>query len=209
MMLLLSLACGPDAAVIATGIGSDNPAVRQDMVVAGKLVDDPVVIEALIVALEDDSALIRASAVESLADLEAVDAVPAICERLNDPEDLVQRAAVDALGRLQDPAAAPALIEHLDNQRGGRIPLNALWALGNIGDVAALPILSRLREHEDPYVAYNADLALREIGDGEIDETAEELEPLDELAPEPVEELPVEEAPVEEPPPTKNIPFPG
>jgi len=208
-MMLLLLACGPDPAVIATGIGSDNPAVRQDMVVAGKLVDDPVVVEALVAALEDESTIIRITALESLADLDAVDAVPAICLRLEDDDDAVQRAAVDALGRLQDPAATPALVDYLDRNRAGRVPLNALWALGNIGDPEALPILSRFREHEDPYVAYNADQALRTIGDAEFVADAEpdpvELEEPEEA---PVEEAP--KAPAEEPSENKkNVAFPG
>ncbi|HJN76616.1 MAG TPA: HEAT repeat domain-containing protein [Myxococcota bacterium] len=208
MKLLLLLACGPAPEAIATGISSDNPTVRQDMVVAAKLVDDPVVIEALIGALEDDSTVIRVSAIESLADLSAVEAVPAICERLDDDEEGVRRAAVDALGRLQDPGGTEALIEYLDEHRAGRVPLNALWALGNIGDPAALPILSRFREHEDPYVAYNADLALRAIGDAEFD--AEE--PLPEAPieePEVFEEPAVEEPPPKEAPVKRNIPFPG
>ena len=209
-MMWWLLACGPSPEAIATGIGSDNPAVRQDMVAAGKLIDDPVVIEALIGALEDESALIRVSAIESLADLDAVEAVPMIAYRLDDSDEKVQRAAVDALGRLGDPAATEPLVAYLDDRRAGRVPLNALWALGNIGDPAALPILSRFREHEDPYVAYNADEALRAIGDGDF----EPVEPLEEEAPveepeEPVE-LPEPEQPeAEEPPPKQNIPFPG
>ncbi len=44
-----------------------------------------------------------------------------------------------------------------------RLVLNALWALGNIGDHQAIASLSRLRGHADPYVVFNAESALRKL----------------------------------------------
>ena len=220
MSWLLLLACGPGAEAIATGMGSENPAVREDMVAAGKLVDDPAVVEALVVALEDPSSDIRVAAVESLTELDAVDAVPAIVARLDDSEPKVQKAAVEALGRLGDAQAVGPLVDYIDARRHGRVPLNAIWALGVIGDAQALPMLARLREHEDPYVVYNACNALREIGD-----VAAGGEVVEELAPQPAEEalreepsepeqapepaMPDDGAPAEEAPPPIEAVFPG
>ena len=43
------------------------------------------------------------------------------------------------------------------------IPLNAIWALGFIGDSQAMPLLTRLRESDDPYISWNADQALKSL----------------------------------------------
>ncbi len=198
--LLLLLACGPGAEAIATGMSSDNPAVREDMVAAGKLVNDPVVVEALVLALQDPSADIRVASVESLAELEAFESVPAIVERLEDSEPRVQKAAVEALGRLGDPQAVGPLVDYVEARRHGRVPLNAIWALGVLGDARALPLLAQLREHADPYVVYNACNALREIGDVKAQDEA----PL-ETAPVPAEIEQIEQ-PVEEPPAPEQAP---
>ena len=221
MTWLLLLACGPGADAISTGIGSDNPAVREDMVAAGKLVDDPAVVQALIGALDDPSADIRVAALESLAELDAVDAVPSILPRLQDTEPKVQRAAVETLARLGDPQAVPDLVEYVDGRRHGRVPLNAIWALGVLGDAQALPLLATLREHEDPYVVYNACNALREIGDVRSDEELPEApvpaqveepqtleERLEELDGEAPEEAPAPAA-EEDKPPAIQATFPG
>jgi HEAT repeat protein len=70
---------------------------------------------------------------------------------------------VEALGKLKDPQATEPLIAYIQQRKGARIPLNALWALGNIEDIRAMELLSELRTHSDPYVAYSAHLALRSL----------------------------------------------
>jgi HEAT repeat protein len=42
--------------------------------------------------------------------------------------------------------------------------LAAIWALGNIGDMAAMELLLGLKSHPDKYVAYNASQALKKLG---------------------------------------------
>jgi HEAT repeat protein len=165
MIWLTLLACGPEPAVVATGVGSANPAVRMDMVMLAKHVEDPAVVAALVVTLSDPSAEIRAGALEALAEQGDASVVPQVLPLLQDPDAKVQRAAVDCLGRLGDPTAAPDLVAYVEAREGSRVPLNAVWALGALGDASALPVLSRLRESSDPYVAYNATRALREIGE--------------------------------------------
>lgn len=164
-------ACGPTPDTVVVGLQNQNPAVREDMVKVARNANDPEVIKALITTLNDPAPGIRIEAIESLAHLGASDAVPAIVERLSDEDDLVQRAAVDALGKLADPRGASPLVTFIEQREPtGRVPLNAIWALGNIGDGAALDVLARLRNNSDPYVIYNACWALRNIKGGAASE---------------------------------------
>lgn len=169
MLLWLALACKPAPEAVATGIGSQNPAVREDMVAFAATYDDPVVVEALHRALNDPSSRVRREAAQSLGAIQAPESVQPLIAALNDLDPEVQEAAADALGRLGDPSATEAVLAYLQAKLGERVPLTAIWALGRFGDPRALPLLSELRDHSDPYVAWNALEALRAIGDGSAD----------------------------------------
>ena len=159
--LLLLFGCGPSDEDIAKNLSSPNPVVREDTAkIARNFGSDPVN-AALLTALQDPSKTVRLNAVESLAELGVVGAAPPLAELLPvEAEPEVQAAIIDTLGRLKDPVAVPALVAWLDGHPE-QPPLNAVWALGNIGDSSALDVLSRLRESSDVYVRYNATAALR------------------------------------------------
>jgi len=165
--VLFFLACGgPEPEDIARNLGSKNPVVREDTARIARNFESPEVIKALIGALSDPSEKVRLNAIDSLVLLEADEAVPTLMNLVNtDASDLVKKEAVDALGRLGDKQAVPVLLAHIQGRMGpeGRPPLNAIWALGSLGDASALPLLSKLREHSDPYVAWNANQALRAL----------------------------------------------
>ncbi|MCB9777314.1 MAG: HEAT repeat domain-containing protein [Alphaproteobacteria bacterium] len=163
--LLLSgiLACGPGPDVVAAQLSSDNPAVREDTARRARNFDDPAVVAALVEALQDPSEKVRLHAIDSLIALHAREAVPALVTVMQqDDSDEVRKDAIDALGRIGDPQAGPALIALLDDNRA-KPPLNAIWAVGQLGDINALAVLSDLRESDDPYVVYNANQALRRL----------------------------------------------
>ncbi len=161
LLPILLLACGPTDEDIARNLQAPNPVVREDTAKIARNYGSDAVVAALVAALQDPSATTRRNAVDSLAELEAVSAAPTLAAMLpTEPDERVQRQIVDALGRLGDPVAVPALLTWL-GEREADPPLNAIWALGNIGDPASLEMLSRLRTSADPYVAYNATLALR------------------------------------------------
>lgn len=221
MLLLALIGCGLDPGAVAKGIASGNPAVREDMVIAARQVDDPAVVEALHKALADPAAKIRAEAAESLGLLGHVESVPPLLPLLDDPEAAVRRAAVGALGQLGDLAAVEPLLAYVERRPDDAVPLDALWALGALGDPRAMPVLSGLREDPDPYVAFHAGRALREIGDKASQGAAPEGAPADAPpatpdapapakdsdAPAPAE--PAAPAGEEELPPPKVVPWPG
>lgn len=165
MFLLMLLACGPSTDDIARNLESPNPAVRADTAKIARNFGSDGVEKALIGALEDELEQVQVHAIESLAELEAKQAAPALIGivDLQEASPKVLRAAVDALGRLGDTEAVPTLLVYLEAREQTAPPLNAIWALGNLEDHRALPILSRLRESKDPYVRWNANQALRNL----------------------------------------------
>ncbi|MFT5585528.1 MAG: HEAT repeat protein [Cognaticolwellia sp.] len=219
-LLLAFVACGPDAAVVAQGLGSGNPAVRGDMMDLAKNVQDPLISQGLVGALDDRSADLRVRALVALAEQEDLTVVPAVAEALLDSDLRVQVAAAECLGRLGDPAGAPALLAYVESQK--LPPLNAIWALGQIGDASAIPVLAGLRTSRDGHVSWNATQALRELGDAPAlgDQVPASLEeqgsvPEEEPPQEPVQELeaPTPQAPSvrtdrEAPPENQKVAWP-
>lgn len=161
LLTLLLSACGPSSEDIARNLQAPNPVVREDTAKIARNYGSDAVVAALVASLQDPSPTVRRNAVDSLAELEAVSAAPTLATMLgSETDEAVERQIVDALGRLKDPSTVPALVSWLE-VRESQPPLNAIWALGNIGDPASLELLSRLRESSDIYVAYNSTLALR------------------------------------------------
>lgn len=175
MLLSLLLACGAGPDEIATAIRSENPVMREDGAKIAQNYDDDVVVEALVSVLSDPSEQVRLNAIESLAEIEATAATPALIERLkSDDSTKVRRAAADALGRLVAADAVPDLLTYLsafgpnDHEQ-----LAGIWAIGHIGDEgkldgevkkAALATLVGIRDTTtDRYVRYNVNAALRTL----------------------------------------------
>ncbi len=175
MLLVLLVACGAGPDEIAMAIASENPVMREDGAKIAQNFDDQVVIDALVSVLADPSEQVRLNAIESLAELEAVGAAPAIIARLEgDESPKVRRAAADALGRLLAKEGVPPLLAYLATfGANDHEQLAAVWAVGHIGNEggldpevkkAALVALVHLRDTTtDRYVQYNVNVALRTL----------------------------------------------
>jgi hypothetical protein len=171
---LLLLACQPAAEDVARAIGSQNPVMREDGAKIAQNYDDPVVVEALLKVIGDPSEPVRLNAIESLAELEATAAGPALIERLRTDESAkVRSAAADALGRLKIAAAVPDLVAYVESfPPSDRGLLAGAWALGHIGAEGLSPELKQstldclvaLRNSTpDKYIRYTATAALRTL----------------------------------------------
>ncbi|MDP2314408.1 MAG: HEAT repeat domain-containing protein [Pseudomonadota bacterium] len=175
MVLLLLAACGAGPDEIAIAIKSENPVMREDGAKIAQNFDDEVVVEALVSVLGDASEQVRLNAIESIAELEATSAAPALVERLEgDTSPKVKRAAADAIGRLVAKDGMPALLAYLATfGADDREQLAAIWAIGHIGDEggldpevkkSALVALVHVRDTTtDRYVRYNTNAALRTL----------------------------------------------
>ncbi len=172
--LVLLTGCSPTPADIAKAIGSENPVMREDGAHIAQNYEDPLVWDALIKTLKDNSQKTKLNAIESLAYTQATLSGPALIDVLQtDPDPLVKRAAADALGRLCIKEAVPALTAYIGEfGPNDRAQLAGIWALGNIGaqgldadsKKAVLDTLVARREATtDRYVLFNANTALRTL----------------------------------------------
>ncbi len=173
-LAVLLIGCSPAAADIAKAISSENPVMREDGAKIAQNYADPLVWDALIKTLKDNSQKTKLNAIESLAYTEATLAGPALIDVLQtDADPLVQRAAADALGRLCIEEAVPALTTYVGSFEPNDLnQLTGIWALGNIGaqglpaDQKALVLATLVQKREtttDRYVLYNANYALRTL----------------------------------------------
>jgi len=137
VIALLSLvACDPAPEDIAKAIGSENPVVREDGAKIAQNYDDEVVVKALEGVLADPSEKVRLNAIESLAEIGAASAAPALIARLReDASPKVRRSAADALGRLLAKDAAADLVT--TSSRSGRTTTSSSPASGRSAPSAA------------------------------------------------------------------------
>ena len=114
-------ACGLSSSDVARNLQSKNPVVLEDTAKIARNFGSDGVEKSLMEAISDPVEKVRFNAVNSLAELEAQQAVPALMERLDvETQPLVQRAIVDALGRLGDVQAVPTLIAYLEAREDAR-----------------------------------------------------------------------------------------
>lgn len=161
---LSMLACmgGTDTEPLLNDLQSINPAVRQDAVEEAATMIQPEVTTALEAMLEDPDPKIRLAAVVSLDKHASITSVRPLMAHVIDDDPDVSREVIDTLGRMGDPAAAPAIMASVSANIYDP-PLNAVWALGEVGSRDAITLLTRLRNHPDPWVEHSATEALRKL----------------------------------------------
>lgn len=123
-------------------------------------------VEALVPALADREAAVRAEAARSLGELEDPRSVEALSRALRTDESAeVRRMAAWALGEIEDPAAVPALDHAIRNDADVEVRRMAAWALGEIESPAAVDALGAAIGDGDLEVRMAAAWALGEIED--------------------------------------------
>ena len=120
----------------------------------------PLIIELL---KPDNAKEVRLKAVEALGKIDDSRAVEPLIGVLADSDKDIRKAVVEALGKVKDPEAVDPLISVLNDED---VQLAAIWALGNIGDKRAVPVLTGLLSSPDKYVRYNVVQSLKRIGSG-------------------------------------------
>ena len=93
---------------------------------------------AVIPALQDGAAIIRATAAKSILSIGGEDSVPYLLPLLNDKDEFVRRETAYALGLTRSRSATAALSERLLNDKEDGVRGAAAVALGQIGDEAAV-----------------------------------------------------------------------
>jgi HEAT repeat protein len=118
------------------------------------------------------SKVIQGSQDPALKDPRLVGRMVSLFEETKGDDPRVRRFLALALGRLGNAQATPALLEYLGSVRRGEgtdseTHIYAVWALGAIGDDAAIPELVALTTHEDPGLRKTAVHALGAFRSGE------------------------------------------
>ena len=93
---------------------------------------------AVLPALQDSAAIVRATAAKSILSIGSEDSVPHLLPLLNDKDEFVRREAAYALGLTRSRNATAALSERLLNDKEDGVRGAAAVALGHIGDEAAV-----------------------------------------------------------------------
>ena len=156
---------------LVSSLQEDTPEVRQAAAYAlGKLGDQQAV-DLLRGALLDDHPTVRREALDSLIQLEAVEA---LIEALSHPDEDIRRSAVRAVDDLNDPRALEPLISLLEDENNN-IRQVTCFALKDLGDARAVQPLIEVLSDSDKYVRKAAVDALGEIGDPRAIEPLETL----------------------------------
>lgn len=122
---------------------------------------DSAVAEYLLKALADKSPIIRIVAIRAVGSNEIEKAIDSLVQSLSSSDKEVVRASIVALGKIgEEKRTLGELIGFLSNEN---YQLEAIWALGTIGDKSAIPPLTELLSSGDKYVVYNATMALKKI----------------------------------------------
>jgi phycocyanobilin lyase alpha subunit len=148
-------------------------------------VDEPMAIDVLIQALEDEADRtmaggypLRRNAARALGKLGDLKAVPALIQTLSCADFYVREAAAQSLEQLGESSAIPVLIDLLQNQIPGTLPAPEppqlqqpydaiLEALGRLKAIEAAPLIQPFLQHPVPKIQYAAARALYQLTDGE------------------------------------------
>lgn len=105
----------------------------------------------------------RRNAIQVLGQLKAVEAVPELQRLVVGKEKEDRESASYALGRIGDPTSIPNLMLALKNEPDDEALEANCWALGEFGEVQALPRLEELQTHKSPRVTRAAKNAIAVI----------------------------------------------
>ena len=123
-------------------------------------------VNALIEALSDANAGVRAAAVQSLGQIQDPRAIAALSKALKEDTDArVRQAAAEALGNIDDNRAVPALLDALKTEKSASVRRQIVEALSEIDDPSATSGVAALARDGDVQVRRAVAQALGEFED--------------------------------------------
>jgi len=122
-------------------LNSSDMEERRDAVMRLGAMRLPASSRAVLPALNDASAMIRATAAKSILSLSAEESVSSLLPLLNDKDEFVRREVAYSLALTRSRAATPALSELLLNDKEDGVRAAAAVALGQIADEGAVVAL--------------------------------------------------------------------
>ncbi|MDA0738277.1 MAG: HEAT repeat domain-containing protein [Nitrospirae bacterium] len=141
------LAYSPAVDTLVLLLQDKVPAVRDEAMIALKEIGE-LAVTPLLIALEDKDWRVRLKATEALGVMGSTTAVePLINIVKSDPDTAVRQDSIRALGNIGDSGATDYLLSILDEPRH---QIQAIEALGKIGDRQSVPALLKLVTNLDP-----------------------------------------------------------
>ena len=113
------------------------------------------VARALLKALSDENAEVRAKGADLLGDLRCVEANASLLALVEDANPIVRQMAVQALGDIGDPRSTARLRRALEDERP-EVRFQAIIAFPKVAPEDSIPVLIHALEDGDPYVRYIA-----------------------------------------------------
>ena len=129
-------------------------------------IDDPKATEALVGVASDLDMRVRIKAIDTLGLVKAKDATGLLVQQLfmRDTDLGTKQRILASLGKIGDKRATGPIMDFLSRNVDPAVRGNAIFALGDIGDPAALPSLEALaRDGQDPLLRSVAAEAARKI----------------------------------------------
>lgn len=138
--------------------------VREVILTTLTRLGDPTSVAGLVDCLRSEDAALRNEVVEAMTQLPD-EVAPIMQGLLTDAEPDVRIFAVNILESLCHPDVESWLIEVIDADPHVNVCATAVDLLSEVGTVAAVPALTRLKTRfcDEPYIQFAADLALRRI----------------------------------------------
>ncbi|HUY27422.1 MAG TPA: HEAT repeat domain-containing protein [Candidatus Binataceae bacterium] len=155
---------------VKLGLKDADPNVRVAELNKLRELDDPDVNRILIQSMSDPDIRVKMKAVDILGAREANDAVGALSQVLflRQTEPAVKLHSVAALGRIGDAKGALPVMQYMQEETDDRARGTAVFALGEIGNGKASPLLIKAAENDkSPMVRRLSKEALEKI-DGEL-----------------------------------------
>ena len=150
----------------ARKLKSEDVEERLDAIRTLGQLDDPKATEYLVAAASDPDMRVRIKAIDTLGHIKAKDATPLLVQQLfmRDTDLGTKQRILASLGKIGDRRATGPIMDFLSRDIDPAVRGNAIFALGDIGDPAALPSLEVLaRDAQDPLLRSLAAEAARKI----------------------------------------------
>jgi len=154
---------------------SEDPAKREEAILALGELKDPKAVDALIKVINQDTTNNRIYAIVALSEIGDPRAIETLMYCLMDYDENIRIAAARALGKFSSPQAISALLVSLKNDPSLTVKSRAALSLGSIGSTLAVEELMKESKLEQPtHLLYSIDTALKMIakknGYNDVDE---------------------------------------
>ena len=146
-------------------LNGDDPQQRLEAISALGEINDPKATEPLVAAANDPDMRIRIKAIDTLGQMKAKDATPPLIQQLfmRDTDLQTKRRILACLGKIGDTRATTPILDFLARDVDPAARGNAIFALGDIGDPAAVKPLQAIANDGDPMLRGIAADALKKI----------------------------------------------